>query len=72
MIRLPAALLSNGLTARLILQVHDELMLECPREELDAAVKIVQDIMENAYTLSIPLETEARFGDNWGSMQKFK
>ena len=71
MIRLPAALLSHGLKARMILQVHDELMLECPAEELKPAVEVVREIMENAYPISIPLETEARYGSNWGSMQKF-
>jgi DNA polymerase-1 len=69
MIRLPQALRQAGLSARLTLQVHDELVLECTPEELPTAVRVVQDVMEHAYTLDIPLETEARSGQNWGQME---
>ncbi len=68
MIRLPGALLKAGLKARLTLQVHDELVLEVPAAELKETVKIVQDVMENALPLSIPLETDARCGKNWGAL----
>jgi DNA polymerase-1 len=69
MIRLPAALARAGLSARMTLQVHDELVLECPRPELERAAAVVQQVMADAYTLSVPLLTEARFGINWGEMQ---
>jgi len=69
MLRLPAALSRAGLSARMILQVHDELVLECPEAELVRTARIVQDIMESAYQLDVPLLTEARFGPNWGQMQ---
>ncbi len=69
MIRLPQALHKAGLSARLMLQVHDELVLECTPEELAATVQTVRDVMENAYTLDIPLDTEARSGINWGQME---
>jgi DNA polymerase-1 len=69
MIHLPPALRKAGLAANLLLQVHDELVLECPRVELHATAAVVQDVMENAYPLSIPLLTEARSGENWGVMQ---
>ncbi|HMD87979.1 MAG TPA: DNA polymerase I [Anaerolineaceae bacterium] len=69
MIRLPAALAAENLQSRLILQVHDELVLECPRDELLDAARVVQSVMENAYPLSIPLLTEARWGENWGNLQ---
>jgi DNA polymerase I len=69
MIRLPGALLAEKLQTRLILQVHDELVLECPRAELLDAARVVQQVMENAYPLSIPLSTEARWGENWGNLQ---
>jgi DNA polymerase-1 len=52
----------------MLLQVHDELVLECPREELEATARIVQKTMAEAYPLSIPLSTEARWGENWGEM----
>ncbi len=69
MIHLPQALKDNKLSARMLLQVHDELILECPEEELQKTISVVQGTMEKAYTISIPLETEARYGKNWGSMQ---
>jgi DNA polymerase-1 len=50
------------------LQVHDELVLECPENELSQAARVVQQVMENAYQLKVPLETEARSGKNWGEM----
>jgi DNA polymerase-1 len=69
MIRLPGALAAEKLQTRLLLQVHDELVLECPRRELLDATRVVQQVMENAYPLSIPLLTEARWGENWGNLQ---
>ncbi len=53
----------------MLLQVHDELLLECPKGELLRTAKVVQAVMENAYTLSIPLTTDARWGVNWGEMK---
>ncbi len=69
---LPSALAAAGLAARMLLQVHDEVVLECPREELSATARLVQQVMEGAYRLSIPLKTEARWGYNWGEMQVLK
>lgn len=69
MIHLPGALENAGSQARLLLQVHDELLLEVAREELTSTARIVQEVMENAYQLSIPLSTEARYGLNWGEME---
>lgn len=69
MIKVDEALRANKLGARLILQVHDELVLEVPVDELDFTVKLVRQVMEGAYKLDIPLLTEARSGINWGSMQ---
>jgi DNA polymerase I len=70
MIRLPAALVQAGVTTRMILQVHDELVLECPQSELTPTIRITQEVMEGAYPLSVPLLTEARVGKNWGQMEK--
>ena len=69
MIRMPSALLEARLAAKMLLQVHDELLLECPKNELLRTAKVVQEVMENAYTLSIPLTTDARWGLNWGDMK---
>ncbi len=68
MIRLPGALRQAGLGARLLLQVHDELVLEVPEEELAKTAQVVREVMENAFTISIPLSTEAKWGRNWGEM----
>lgn len=68
MIRIPLALEDAGLTAQMLLQVHDEIVLECSRNELEPTAAIVQRAMEDAYALSIPLSTEARWGLNWGEM----
>jgi len=68
MIELPPALSAAGLKGRQLLQVHDELLLECPREELRDTVKTVREIMEGAFKLSIPLETDAAYGQNWAEL----
>ncbi len=69
MIYLPDTLQKSNLRAKLLLQVHDELLLECPRDELTRTAEVVRDVMENAYKLSIPLSTEAKSGENWGNMK---
>jgi DNA polymerase-1 len=69
MLRVPAALSSGGLSARMILQVHDELVLECPKAELIETTKLVQKVMAEAYKLKVPLLTDARYGPNWGEME---
>jgi len=69
MVRLQQGLEKAGLAARLLLQVHDELVLECSPAELAETAQVVQNIMENAYSLSIPLLTDARYGKNWGELK---
>ncbi len=69
MIRIQPALTEAGLHGRMILQVHDELVIECPKAELNATTRLVQQVMETAYPLSIPLSTEARWGTNWDELQ---
>jgi DNA polymerase-1 len=68
MIRVPSALAGAHLSARLILKVHDELVLECPLAELSQTAALVQRVMGEAYELRVPLQTEARYGQNWGQM----
>ena len=68
MLQVPGALKSAEISARMLLQVHDELVLECPVEEVQQTAKIVRDVMEGAYELKIPLLTEARSGPNWNEM----
>ena len=72
LIHLPPALNDMHLQAKILLQVHDELVLDVPENELAKTAKVVQTVMSEAYKLSIPLLTEARSGINWGSMQVIK
>ncbi|HEU0297707.1 MAG TPA: DNA polymerase I [Anaerolineales bacterium] len=69
MLKIPPALKGAKLNAKMLLQVHDELVLECPKKELEETARIVQETMANAYKLDIPLSTDARYGDNWGEMK---
>jgi DNA polymerase-1 len=69
MIRIPPALAEKRLAGRMLLQVHDELVLECPRQEMETTLAVVRQVMENACSLSIPLTTEARWGVNWEEVQ---
>jgi DNA polymerase-1 len=69
MIRLPERLRSAGLRARMLLQVHDELVLEVPRGEVNAAVPILRSTMEEALELDVPLTVDVKVGDDWESMR---
>lgn len=53
------------LRAKMVLQVHDELLIELPREELGVATEIVRDEMEGAFDLAVPLKVEVGHGKNW-------
>jgi DNA polymerase-1 len=68
MARVSKALIDNDLAGHMLLQVHDELVLECPQKELIKTALIVRTMMENAYNLVIPLKTEARSGHDWGNL----
>ena len=72
MLKIPSALKAAGLKGKMLLQVHDELVLECPQSEIQKTAQVVRETMANAYPLSIPLETEARAGANWGEMTVLK
>lgn len=72
MLKIPPAIKQAGLSASMLLQVHDELVFECPENELTEMASLVQQEMENAFTISIPLKTEARFGKNWGEMNTIR
>jgi DNA polymerase-1 len=69
MIRLPERLAAAGLKARMLLQVHDELVLEVPRGEVDAVVPILRATMEEALQLDVPLTVDIKVGDDWESMR---
>ncbi len=65
MIRIPDALAEAGLKARMLLQVHDELIFEVPNKELDATAELVSGVMSGAARLDVPLVVDTGFGDNW-------
>ncbi len=69
MVRMMPALAAAGLKARMLLQVHDELIFECPENEIEATLPLVQNIMikapEPALKLAVPLQVEARAAKNW-------
>jgi DNA polymerase-1 len=69
MIQVSKALPEAGLKGQMLLQVHDEIVIECPQQELQETAKLVQTVMSEAYPLSIPLSTEARSGVTWGEMK---
>jgi DNA polymerase-1 len=69
MVRMPEAMRAKKLKARMLLQVHDELVFEVPNKEIDTLAKIAQQVMEKAALpavhLSVPLTVDARAAENW-------
>ena len=67
MVRLPAALDAAGLRARLLLQVHDELLFEAPEGEAEGTAAVAKRVMEAAATISVPLVVETGHGHSWAA-----
>ena len=65
MVRVPHALRASGLKARMLLQVHDELVFEVPEAEATATAALVREVMEGAAQLSVPLAVEVGHGRSW-------
>jgi DNA polymerase-1 len=69
MVRMPEALAKAKLKARMLLQVHDELIFECPEKEAEKLIKVAKETMQSAASpamdLSVPLEVDARAAANW-------
>ena len=65
MVRVDERLHKENLKAKLILQVHDELIVECPEEEKETVARLLTEEMEGAVHLSVPLTAEAHWGMNW-------
>ena len=65
MLRVDAALRDAGLAARLVLQVHDELIVECPEEEAEQVKELLKTEMESVAQLSVPLIADAKAGRTW-------
>ena len=65
LVRLDARLEDRQLTSRLVLQVHDEVILEVPPDEEDAAEEVVTEAMCGAVELRVPLSINLAWGDSW-------
>jgi len=65
MIDVDVALRESGLRSKLLLQVHDELIFEGPKEETEALETIVKQAMEHTVTLDVPLRADGSFGETW-------
>ena len=65
MINVKKALVAEGLRSRLLLQVHDELILECVTDEIDIATEILRREMGSAYPLKAPLDVNVGVGKSW-------
>ena len=65
MVRVDRALKEGGYRAKLVLQIHDELIVDTPREEADRVKQLMQDAMEGVVSLSVRLVAEAKCGESW-------
>jgi DNA polymerase-1 len=70
MIKLCSAMKAGRLKSKLVLQVHDELVLDCPKEEREEISFLVRDVLSGAYPLSVSLKVELKAGNNWFEMEK--
>ena len=68
MVNLQRGIDRRGFKSRLILQVHDDLLLESPLEEAEQAKALLGEVMSGAMQLSVPLKVEVKVGKNWGEM----
>ena len=69
MMRLPESISEAGLGVRMLMQVHDELVFECPEVAIAPAAGLVGEIMQHAFKLKVPLKTDAKAGINWAKMK---
>jgi len=69
MIRLHDALKQRKAGARMLLQVHDELLLEVPEEEMEEIAPLVRQTMGDAFELDVPIKVDVKVGPNWRDMR---
>ena len=65
MLQLPVALEREKLNAKMLLQVHDELIFDVPKNEIDRTISVTKNTMERVVQLDVPLEVDTGFGKNW-------
>ncbi len=68
LIRLHERLRTEGSPARMLLSVHDEVLLEVPRRNVPSLASVVREVMEGALKLAVPLDVDIKVGDDWESM----
>jgi DNA polymerase-1 len=72
MVRLDAAMRERGMRARMLLQVHDELVFETDDEELPALASLAREVMEGALPLDVPLTVDLKVGADWQDMDRYE
>ncbi|HUF06748.1 MAG TPA: DNA polymerase I [Candidatus Binatia bacterium] len=72
MVRVDAALRSRGMRSRMLLQVHDELVFDTDEAELPELAALVDELMEGALPLDVPLEVDLKVGENWERMDRYE
>lgn len=70
MVHIQEKLKSAGLKAKMILQIHDELVFDCPESELKQLVALVRERMENVMNLAVPIKVDIKKGRNWLEMER--
>ena len=70
MIRMQKMLREKGLKAKMLLQVHDELIFEAPKEEIPVLKELVPKVMDSAVDLAVPFKVESASGDTWFDAKK--
>jgi DNA polymerase-1 len=68
MIRIQNRMEELGLSSRMIMQVHDELVFEAPEDELQRAMPMIRNEMETVMNLSVPLKVSVHSGKNWAEV----
>ena len=68
MIEMDRRLAESSSPARMILQVHDELLFELPKSDLEEVVELTREVMENAFRLAVPLKVDIAAGITWGDL----
>ncbi len=72
MIKIPKALKSHALSARMLIQVHDDLLFEVPKAEAEKLARLVKHEMETAVAMDVPLVADLKIGKNWSEMVPVK
>jgi DNA polymerase-1 len=70
MLRIDQSLRERGLLARMLLQVHDELVFEFPKQEQRELINLVREGMERAVELDVPLDVDIEIGPNWYDLRR--